>query len=257
MNKWNHIIGISFLFFLMTQVVQATTTSALFQKANTLYEQENYIEAAEQYEQLVDQQFHSRDVYYNLGNCYYRLENFGRAVLNYERALLLAPRNADVLYNLDLANAQLQDDFGKLPPFFLAAWWNSLRGLMGAGTWAILGLIFLWLGIGGLALWRFSAERQRRKQGFLVGLIALIFCLLPFSLSLSRMDWEKNNDYAILLESKVSLKSAPDEDAPQLLFIHAGLKVKVIDGIGDWVKVLLTNGEQGWLPVGKLAYIRV
>ena len=239
------------------QPTSAMDSMAMFEQANTLYEQEQFEAAAEAYEQLLEEEAHAAAVYFNLGNCYYRIGRLGPAILNYERALLLEPNNSDFRYNLELATAKTADDFAQLPPFFLAAWWNQVRSWLSVTAWAILGIVLLWVGLAGLALWRFGSERKRRKQGFYLGWSLLLLSILPFSFAASRKHWQQENKYAIVLEERASLKSAPDEEAPQLMFLHEGLKVKVTDEIGSWSKVLLSNGEQGWLPAQDFEFIRL
>lgn len=235
----------------------ANRTAELFQEANSLFEQQQFEQAAQRYEQLLQAGKHAAAVYFNLGNCYYRTGKLGKAILNYERALLLEPHNRDFRYNLELASSKTTDEFAQLPPFFLAAWWNGLRSALSVGGWTVLGLLFLWLGIGGLALWRFAPARRRRKQGFYLGWCLLLLSLLPFSLAASRKHWQEKNKSAILQEQRMTLRSAPDDEAPQLMFLHEGLKVKVVDEIGEWGKVLLSNGEQGWLPIQEFEYVRL
>jgi uncharacterized protein YgiM (DUF1202 family) len=60
---------------------------------------------------------------------------------------------------------------------------------------------------------------------------------------------------AILISEYIYLKSGPDDASTDILKIHEGLKVNLLDKIGEWHKVKLSNGEEGWLPEGVLEEI--
>ena len=84
--------------------------AAMATKANAdkAYAAEHYQQAIADYEELLKQGANA-DIYYNLGNAYYRTNNLTRAIINYERAALLAPGDADVRFNLQLARSKTID----------------------------------------------------------------------------------------------------------------------------------------------------
>jgi tetratricopeptide (TPR) repeat protein len=233
----------------------AETMDAQLQAANEAYKNDEFSVAIEQYEAILDAGYESEVVFYNLGNSYYREGKIGPAILNYEKALKLAPQDEDVRHNLKVANRSLLDNLDSLPQFFLSRWWNTLRLGMSATAWSILGLVFLWLGIGGLVLWIWGNSRARKKQGFVLGIVALLLCILPFSLANSRVAYERHSGGGILMVEETALRSAPDAKSTDILVIHEGLKVELLDEIGEWYKVRLSNGEQGWLPKEVVAEI--
>lgn len=65
----------------------------------------------------------------------------------------------------------------------------------------------------------------------------------------------ENSDDAILFVKEYPLKSGADNSSPDILILHEGIKVTVLDRIGLWSKVSLPNGEQGWLPSDSLVKI--
>ena len=187
-------------------------------------------------------------MYYNLGNSYYREGQKAKAILYYERALKIDPNDEDTQHNLKVARRSLLDNLEVLPSFFLSRWWNGLRQAMGSGAWSIFGILLVWLGIGGIILWIWGDSRKKKKLGFVLGLCLIALSLLPFSLANSRNAYEQNTGYAIVMEEAIDLRSAPDSESANILQIHEGLKVALLDRIGEWYKVKLENGEQGWLP---------
>lgn len=216
--------------------------------ANEAYKENKYTEALRLYEGLLEEGYGFPALFYNIANIYYRQHKLGLAILYYEKALKLAPRDKAIQNNLQLAKAQQIDQIEPLPPFFLQRWRQNAQSLLAANTWSGLGLVFLWLGIAGLVLWILGADRQKRKRGFIVGTTLLLISIIPFYLSASRGNYERDSGTAILLETEYGLRSAPEERSKVLVPLHEGVKLVIIDKIGDWYKVQLEDGELGWLP---------
>ena len=76
--------------------------------ANELVAAGHYAEAAQMYEQLIAQGAQDAVLYYNLGSATLALGDAGRAVAAYEQAAALAPRDADIRANLELARQQVR-----------------------------------------------------------------------------------------------------------------------------------------------------
>jgi tetratricopeptide (TPR) repeat protein len=74
--------------------------------ANQLYEAGHYAEAAQMYQQLAEQGVEDSTLFYNLGNAQYQQGNVLQAIINYQHAAQLAPRDADIQANLELALSQ-------------------------------------------------------------------------------------------------------------------------------------------------------
>lgn len=224
-------------------------------KANEAYKDKQYSEALKLYEGFIEEGLASAALFYNMGNVYYRQDKVGLAILYYEKALKLSPRDAAVRANLALAQSRQLDQIQALPAFFLDRWQQALQSIFPSNTWSILGLLLLWSGVGGLIFWLLAAERTQRKRGFLIGATLLILSIIPFYLSAGRASFERNPGTAILLESEYGLRTAPEEESTVILPLHEGVKVLIIDRIGEWMKVQLEDGEQGWLPETALGMI--
>lgn len=219
------------------------------QTANKAYEQGDFAQAAALYDSLLSEGYELAELHYNLGNAYFRQDQLGKAILHYERALILAPGDADALHNLAFAKQHTLDDFEEVPGFFLRVWWHRLCDLTTSSAWAILAIV-LWVGgFGGLAVWQLSRVRRIRKTGFIAGIVLLVLSVLPLSLALSRAAYERHSGRAVILDATASLRSAPDEAGTQLLLLHEGTEIDLLEKLGDWKKVRLPNGEEGWLPV--------
>lgn len=241
--------------FLVVGLSGKEALPATWEEAGEAYKNKQYSTAFDLYQGLIDEGRVSSALYYNMGNVCYRQDQLGLAILYYEKALKLAPRDAEVKGNLELAKSQQADQIDPLPPFFLDRWRHGLQSLFSANVWSMLGVLCLWIGVGGLILWILGKERRQKKWGFIAGISLLILSLLPFYLSSSRAQFEQNSGTAILLDKEYGLRSAPEEGSKVLVPLHEGVKLVIIDQIGEWLKVKLEDGEQGWLPEKSLGMI--
>ena len=249
MISWKLKRIFTYLLLLSLTTVFANTPQELFDQANKAYTKGQYTKAIEQYESIISSGDVSTELYYNLGNAYWKNKQLGKAVLNFERVLKLTPSNVDAAYNLAIVEEQLVDDLDVIGTFFLKDWWQSFYQALSSTAWVILTLLTVWASMGGLVIWLLGKERDLKKKGFLGGLILLGLSLLFFFAARSQGSFEANSQQAIVLEATIDLKNGPDTQSTKLISIHEGLKVHLLDKIGSWYKVKLSNGEQGWLPI--------
>ena len=226
-------------------------------QANAAYQGGDYEQAVETYESLLAEGLESEALYYNLGNAYFRQGRLGRAVLNYERARLLDPADADIRHNLAIARGQLPERFEAVPEFFLLRWWRGAHQLAAATTWAVLGLALCWLGVAGLIVWLLAGTRETRKRGFFAGLVLLLLSGLPFALAAGQAAYERDTGFAVVIDAEATLRSGADARSAPVEALPPGVKVRLLDVIGDWHKVRLANGEEGWLPAGAFVAVAV
>lgn len=232
-----------------------TELELAFQKGNEAFTNQEFEKAAAIYEQIVAKKQSSFEVYYNLGNAYFRLNEIPKSILNYERALQIKPHHSDVQYNLKLANQRTIDQISKTPPFFLIQWWINWRGLFSSTIWSILTIVFAFVACAGIAIWQLGESRKTKKNGFILGFICLALSIILGCTSWQRFSYEQNSNMAIVFIKEYPLKSGADDSSPNIILLHEGTKVELLDKIGLWHKVRLPNGEQGWLPVEGLIKI--
>ena len=217
--------------------------------ANERYERGEYAEAAQQYEALVDRGYGTAAVYFNLGNAYFQDGDLGRAILNYLRARELAPRDADIRTNLDLARAVTVDriaaERGSLieSVSFVGRRWAtpSELGVAALLLWAGSGLL-----IGALLVWRtFHLRRLVRDIAAVLSAATLASFLLLVSMVLAN---PYDNTGVVVAES-VDVVSGPGPQYAEEFTLHSGAQVRLDDSRHGWVRVALPGGElQGWVP---------
>ena len=237
------------IFLLITSVTKnfAADAQQLFQNANQAYQTGNFPLAVEQYETILrGGKLFSKELYYNLGNGYFRLNQMGRATLNYERAARLAPTDADIQANLSVVRARVTDDIEAVSEVFFVKWYRLLRGAFAADTWSVFALFFLWLGAGGFTIWLLAIQRPWKKRGFIMGCVAVPLSLLLF-LTANNAAKIAEVYFGIIMSKETAFRNAPNENAPIGTTLHEGIKVEIVDKIGELTKVKLANGEEGWI----------
>lgn len=218
----------------------------LFAEGNRLYQQEDYQGALDNYLRIHEGGFESPDLYYNIGNAYFKANELGRAILFYERARRLAPNDADILANLELARSLGADAIVPLPRFWLfrvGSWWmrlfprSLLVGLALAGYMMATGGIVMLVLRAGAAAW---ARRAALTGGVLVVVLGSTLAVRESGFGQARQ--------AVVLAAEVGVQSAPSDDpALQLFVIHEGTRVRVDRRSEEWLEVVLDDGKVGWV----------
>ncbi len=248
------ILILSALLYLFLMPVTAQEDQR-FAKANELYTQGKFEEATKAYEEILRTGVESPELYYNLGNAYYKSGLLPQAILNYERAKLLAPRDQDIEYNLQLARSQTIDKIDKVGEFFLKTWIRALRNKADSDTWAYMSIAFFVMVIAMLFLFYFSSTATLKKAGFFMGILFLFLFIFSFSFSRQQKQKLVNRDYAIIFAPTVNVKSSPDASGTEIFVLHEGTKVKVIDELGEWRQIELSDGSKGWINASTIEII--
>ena len=248
--------------FLAAAILVASATPAPaqeaaveFSAANELYRSVKYEEAARAYERIVANGYESAALYYNLGNAWFKAGNVPAAILNYERAKRLAPGDEDVLHNLRLANLRIVDRIDPIPRLFFVEWWEALVGSASASGWGTAAIVTLWGAAILFGAFRLLRGRMARQLTLLPGVLLFLFSAFAFTAGGIQGGREISEGEAILFAATAPVKSAPDAQSTDLFVLHEGVKVDVLDRVGDWRKIRLADGKVGWLPAGDLTVI--
>lgn len=236
-------------FFLLLQCFawSVFAQEAEIKEAETAYTQEDYNKAIELYEEVIKVYGASAEVYYNLGNAYYKADRIAPAILNYERALVLDPGDADIRFNLQMAQQKTVDKIEPLGEFFLVEWFKTVQNLAGADSWAMLGIVCFLLLIVSLLLFFFSRWVRMKKVGFYFGFIFLLLVILANIFAKNQKDDMVNHKNAIVFSPTVTIKSSPDASGTDLFILHEGTKVSIKSTLGEWYEIESENGNVGWM----------
>jgi len=229
--------------------VSAQTPDDAFNRGNALYRAGKYQEAAKEYESIIKQGTLSAELYFNLGNAYYRDKQLARAIISYERAALLHPNDPDIEHNLKLAYLKTVDRIDAVPDIFLIQWMRTVGSLMPSEAVRII-FIFSWILLFGSFATMYLVMRpgilRTTRILFFISCASVALCATMLGIQSFR---DTAQDKAIVIAQTVTAKSSPDAKSVDAFVIHEGVKVKLTDAVGEWVKVTLLDGKVGWIPM--------
>ena len=223
--------------------------------ADSAYADGDYQRAISLYNTLLTKGV-SYELYYNLGNSYYRAEDITHAILNYERALILSPGDADVRFNLQMAQSKTIDKILPESEMFFVTWYHSLVNMLSVDGWAYFSLIMLGIVLLLLLLYLFSEVIALRKIGFFGAFVALLLFAFGNLFAWQQKHLMSTQRGAIVIESATNVKSTPASNGTDLFILHEGTKVIVIDdSMRDWKEVKVSDGKQGWIETKHIEMI--
>jgi hypothetical protein len=241
------IILCSIIVVLGLQTAVGQSTLEQFNRGTDYSRAGKFAEAAAQYQEIINQGMVSAEVYFNLGNSYYREEKIAQAILAYERAQRLKPGDADIAHNLRLVNFKTTDRIDPVPDLFIIQWMRAYSAFIPVQT-ALRSLIIGWIAFF-ISLAGVYVVRSGTVVRFLrwIVLAAIVVVLLSGGTIAIHSMLSLDNDQGIITASVVTAKSSPDEQSIDAFVAHEGLKVKMSDTLGDWVKITLADGKVGWI----------
>ena len=249
-SKATKFIFILFAFFNYSQ------NSELFDQGNDFYNQGKYFEAIEKYNLILKNGSHSDELYYNLGNSYYKLNDIANSIFYYEKALILSPGNDKVLNNLLFANNMLIDKIESLPTNQVSLFFNSILNLFNYSTWQYVYLFFEYIAIIFMILYFISKNPKKKKRYFITALsFSLFFLITLFAANMSKGNYQNDNP-AIIFDKEVDLRAEPNLRSEEIIILHEGTKLNIVESVNDWSLVELKNGNKGWLVTSSFRLIK-
>ncbi|GIW45900.1 MAG: hypothetical protein KatS3mg077_3182 [Candidatus Binatia bacterium] len=222
---------------------RGATPDELFYRGNSAYADRDYAAAIAAYEGAIAQGVASANLFFNLGNAYFKAGHLGKAILNYERARWLAPRDADVLANLEFARAQAHS------PACTPQWWEHLlwplaSRLSPMALWSVVSSLYAAVLVAGsLAI----LHRNWRPRW---GIAAVAFAA-ALAFTGANLFWREFfrpwGTYAVTLQT-VAVRFAPESTATEHFRLPAGAPVRIRERRGDWALVQRCDGRRGWVP---------
>lgn len=215
--------------------------SSVWVKANSAYQEGNYRAALEGYEALAAAGFDSGALQYNLGNTYLRTGNLGLAVAAYLRSQRELPRDADVEANLSFARRSTKDaiprsEKGLLETFFF---WHTRLSITELGWASVLSAALFWLL---LAARSFREESEALRWA--VGVALVVALALGISFGIRTVS---PTHVAVVKAPELEVHSGMSRDAVVQFVLHAGSEMRLMERRGDWLRVALGDGKQGWV----------
>lgn len=240
----------------LTHAENTAYLDSLWNKGVQAYTDGRWSECTESLKALESVGVVSPELYYNLGNAYFKSGDYPHAILYYERTLKISPSFEDARINLDFANSLIRDKIDAVPEFVLKSWARKVCYLMPSDFWAVISIVLFAAALALFLVFRLGASRGLRRTGFYCSIVALILSASSFGMA----RWQRNSylraDGAIVMKPVASVKSSPSRDSSKDLFVlHEGTKVTVLDTVGEWKNISLSDGRQGWIEESDMEMI--
>lgn len=237
--------NIVYLFLLLSQVFFAQSG---FEKGNAFYQKGQYKDAIQEYESIIDggkQQ--SAELYFNLGNSYYKLNKVAPSIYNYEKALVLKPHDPETLNNLKFAKKLTIDEIKEVPKVGFAKLIQNFTGIFHYNTWAYISVAIAFAFLLSFIGYYFSQLTLTKRIYFIGMFILLVALVLSASAGMSEKNHFDNDRPAIVFAELSEVRSKPQKAGAAIFLLHEGAKVYVKESLGQWKKIELTDGTEGWI----------
>lgn len=228
---------------------------SLWDYANSCYADAAYSEALDVYLQIEQTGTESAALYYNMGNAYFKMHYLAQAIVYYEKALRLDPNNPDVQYNLSVARDQCIDRIEPVPQFFVAAWLHKSHRVLPSGMWSAISFVLLALALGLFLLFLFADRIKVRKTSFVLSILVFLLSVTSGIFAWQSKKEMTREDTAVVVSAVSPVKSAPGAQGKDLLVLHEGTKVRVLEEMGEWARIELEDGRQGWVLLHEIVFV--
>lgn len=249
------ILLISIFLILTLTIYSKSDIANVWDSAVSKYSVADYNGALNSFKSLESEGYNSKELNYNIGNCYFKLKEYGYAVLYFERALKFDPSDKDIISNLELVREFTIDKIDVLPEFILNTWISDLNYSLSSSMWSLFVLVFTISLALLIILFRNLQKHSLKKLTFALSIVSFVLMIISFYFSVKQISDFNTNNFGVVINSVVSVKSSPDQSAKDLLILHEGTKVKINDTLSGWKRVELSDGREGWLKQTELEVI--
>lgn len=250
----NEFFGKLLLLFMMVFLSFSafSQNEKLFDQGKELYKNGKYQQAINSWMQILENGQTSSELYFNLGNAQYKLNQIGPSIYYYEKALQLSPNDSDIKTNLAFAENARIDAIEPLPQSVFTKWYKNVADTFTFDGWAIASVIFSIGFVALFLLYYFSYSERRKRFLFTTSMLSLLLLVGTATMAfLTYGDYSKNQP-AIIFSSQIEVKSEPSMGSNSAFVLHEGTKVQITAQDGNWYRISLADGKDGWVPASDL-----
>jgi tetratricopeptide (TPR) repeat protein len=232
-------LACSALLSLLLSTASAAISAGDFDSANKLFDQGRFTDAASAYQKLLASGHASAAIYFNLGNAWFKSGQIGRAIDSYHKAEHLSPRDPDVLANLQFARNQVQG------PTLLPNWWQRWLARLNLNEWTLLaaGSFWTFFLLLGLQQWAPTLKTGLRSYILAIG-ITTMCCGVCFVIAFQDTRVARS---AVVIAREAVARQGPLEESPEVLTLHDGAELRILDRKDDWFQVTTGPRRIGWV----------
>jgi tetratricopeptide (TPR) repeat protein len=252
---YKYLVILALLVIMTSRVFSQSEHTKEFLAGVDYYSTSKYQEALNEWLKLYNAGYRSAQLDYNIGNAYFKLNNIPAAILFYERARLLKPAGDNINYNLQIARTLVVDKFQEIPQLFFVRWYDFVALVVSSNGWAVISLVSFFGFLVLLSVYIYSAKYLIKVLAFWTGIFLFVISSFTLSLTIRNRSLVYDSHKAVVFSPSVNGKSSPDPSGTDLFVLHDGSVVRVVDEVGGWYEIKLSDGNKGWVPSGTLNII--
>lgn len=236
----------------LLSIISFGQNEIIFDQGKEHYKNGKYQEAINSWMQILENGESSAELYFNLGNAQYKLNQIGPSVYYYEKALQLAPNDADIKNNLAFAENARIDSIEPLPESVFSKWYRNIADTFTFDGWAIVTVVCSVLFAGIFLLYYFSFTERSKRLLFATSMVIAVFFITTLSMSFLTYSDYSDKQPAIIFANQLEVKTEPSMGSASAFILHEGTKVQISAQDGNWFKIALADGKDGWVPTSDL-----
>ncbi|SDW90948.1 SH3 domain-containing protein [Aequorivita viscosa] len=241
-----------YLSILLFSILSFGQNDKLFDQGKELYKNGKYQQAINSWMQILENGQTSSELYFNIANAQYKLNQIGPSIYYYEKALQLSPNDSDIKTNLAFAENARIDAIEPLPQSVFTKWYKNIADTFTYDGWAILAVGFSIVFVILFLLYYFSHIEKRKRLLFATSMLSIVLLLGAVTMAfLTYGDYSKNQP-AIIFANQIEVKSEPSMGSNSAFVLHEGTKVQIMAQDGNWFRISLADGKDGWIPASDL-----
>ncbi len=223
----------------------------LFVEGNDAYYKQDYATAKARYEKLLEANLGGADVLFNLGTAALAMGDLGPAVLYLERARRVSSDD-DIDANLAVARQRQLDQVvgedGSVP--FTQRFADAIDEPIVSTAW----LVSVWFVTAAFWWWRSRAPGARVISSLVF--LGLTVVSVGLGAAVGTHAWVRSKVIeAVLQPPATKVYEFPGDSAKTTFEVHAGLKVRIMETSGRFVRIRLPNALEGWTTKDSLVEI--
>jgi hypothetical protein len=213
----------------------------IFRNGITCFSKKEYDRALKYFIEMKNKGYDNFELNYNIASCYYKMEKLGYSRFYFERALFFKPFDRNLMSNLKLIYSKVltdpvigeQEIMNKRMIFFIPlAVLSALIVLLAVSTAVFLFIFF---------------KRKNLRRLSLVFIIVSLSLMLLFTFAFMLQYHDFHKKIYVITSNSANIYLLPNESETVLNTVNEGNKGDVISINGDYAKIRLMDGSDGWV----------
>lgn len=173
-----------------------------------------------------------------------------------KKALVLKPHDEQTLNNLKFAKKLTIDEIKEVPKVGFAKLIQNFTGIFDYNTWAKIAVGIAFAFLLSFIGYYFSQLTLSKRIYFIGMFILLVALLLSVAAGMSEKSHFENDRPAIVFAEMSEVRSEPQKAGSAVFLLHEGAKVYVMETVGTWKRIELTDGTEGWIDASTIKEVK-